>query len=170
MKLRMTYSLMDEIMAAKDKPLPDFKIRHQLSRMYEGLHALETADKPTSDDWQVVSDAINMIETLTLTNNGWWTDCDGDPVQITDSSGLLQDAVSAMAQAGRRHFEHGVIRLDAKGIVTIRAVLEDYAQLIEVLPARVMIHCHRKTEMKLHDIIKGKAKPHDVVVKKTRNK
>jgi hypothetical protein len=33
-----------------------------------------------------------------------------------------------------------------------------------------MIHCHRKTEMKLHDIIKGKAKPHDFVVKKTRNK
>lgn len=78
MKLRMTYSLMDEIMAAKDKPLPDFKIRHQLSRMYEGLAALETAAKPSMNDWQVVSDAINMIETLTLTNNGWWTDCDGD--------------------------------------------------------------------------------------------
>lgn len=165
----MTYSLMDEIMAARDKPLPEFKIRHQLSRMYEGLAALETAEKPTGDDWQVVSDAINMIETLTE-GNGWWTDCDGDPVQITDSSGLLQDAVSAMAAAGRRHHEHGVIRLDAKGIATIRAVLEDYAQLIEVLPARVMIHCHRKTEKKLHDIIKGKAKPHDVVVNKTRNK
>lgn len=170
MKLRMTYSLMDEIMAAKDKPLPDFKIRHQLSRMYEGLAALETAAKPSMNDWQVVSDAINMIETLTLTNNGWWTDCDGDQVQITDSSGLLQDAVSAMANAGRRHFEHGVIRLDAKGIATIRAVLEDYSDLIQVLPARVMIHCHRKTEMKLHDILKGKAKPHDVVVKKTRKK
>lgn len=168
MKLRITYSLMDEIMASKDKPLPDFKIQHQLSRMRNGLHNLETAEKPTSDDWQVVSDAINMIETLTLTNNGWWIDCDGDPVQITDSSGLLQDAVSAMAQAGRRNFEHGVIRLDAKGILTIRAVLEDYESLIQVLPARVMIHCHRKTEMKLHDIIKGKPQPHDVVVKKKR--
>jgi hypothetical protein len=166
MKFRMTYSLMDEIMASKNSPLPEFKIRHQLSRMHQGLHALETAEKPTMDDWQVVSDAINMIETLTLTNNGWWSDCDGDQVQITDSNGLLQDAVSAMAQAGRRYYEHGVIRLDAKGIATIRAVLEDYSQLIQVLPARVMIHCHRKTEIKLHDILKGQAKPHDVVVNK----
>lgn len=168
MKLRMTYSLMDEIMAAKDKPLPEFKIQHQLSRMRNGLHNLETAEKPTNDDLQVVSDAINMIETLTLTNNGWWIDCDGDPVQITDSSGLLQDAVSAIAQAGRRHFEHGVIRLDAKGILTIRAVLEDYESLIQVLPARVMIHCHRRVEKRLQEIMIGKAKPHDVVVKKTR--
>jgi hypothetical protein len=61
MKLRMTYSLMDEIMAPKDKPLPDFKIRHQLSRMYAGLHALETAEKPTSDinDGKKAKDRIN---------------------------------------------------------------------------------------------------------------
>lgn len=87
------------------------------------MAALETSEKPTVDDWQVVSDAVNMLETLTLTNEGWWLDCDGDPVQIKDSSGLLPDAVAALAMAGRRHFEHGVIRLDAKGIATIRAVL-----------------------------------------------
>ena len=156
MKLRMTYSLMDELMASNSQPLPAEKIRHQLSRMYQGLHSLETADMPTIDDWQVVSDAVNMLETFVEKNI-----CE-------DQTGLLTDAVSAMAQAGRRHFEHGVIRLDAKGIATIRAVLEDYAGLIEILPARVMIHCHRKTEMKLHAIIKGKARPKDVVVKKRK--
>lgn len=170
MKLRMTYTLIDEMMASTTQPLPPKKIQHQLSRMYQGIAALETSEKPTVDDWQVVSDAVNMLETLTLTNEGWWLDCDGDPVQIKDSSGLLPDAVAALAMAGRRHFEHGVIRLDAKGIATIRAVLEDYAALIEIMPARVMIHCHRKTEKRLQDIIKGKAKPHDVVVKKTRKK
>lgn len=168
MNLRMTYSLMDEMMASPTQPLPTEKIRHQLSRMYSGLHSLETADRPTMDDWQVVSDAVNMLEMLTTNNGGWWLDCDGDPVQIKDHTGLLPDAVSALAMAGRRHFEHGVIRLDAKGIATIRAVLEDYAGLIEVLPARVMIHCHRKTEKRLHDMIRGKAKPHDVIVNKKR--
>jgi len=168
MRPKTTYSLMDEIMAPPDRPLPEFKIRHQLSRMYQGLAALETAEKPTNDDWSVVSDAVNMLEMLTTANDGWWLDCDGDTVQIKDHSGLLPDAVSAMAQAGRRHFEHGVIRLDAKGIATIRAVLEDYAQLIEIMPARVMIHCHRKVEKRLQDIIKGKAKPNDVIVNKKR--
>lgn len=168
MKLRMTYTLIDEMMASTTQPLPPKKIQHQLSRMYQGIAALETSEKPTVDDWQVVSDAVNMLETLTLTNEGWWLDCDGDPVQIKDSSGLLPDAVAALAMAGRRHFEHGVIRLDAKGIATIRAVLEDYAALIEIMPARVMIHCHRKTEKRLHDMIRGKAKSHDVIVNKKR--
>ena len=168
MKLKTTYSLLDEMMASTTQPLPQKKIQHQLSRMRNGLHNLETSEKPTMDDWQVVSDAVNMIETFTLTNGGWWKDCDGDDIQIKDQDGLLKDAVSALAQAGRRHFEHGVIRLDAKGIFTIRAVLEDYAALIDVLPARVMIQCHRKTEKKLHDIIKGKPQPHDVIVNKKR--
>ena len=156
MKLKTTYSLLDEMMASASHPLPAEKIQHQLSRMYQGLHSLETAEQPTMDDWQVVSDAVNMLETFV------------EKDICEDQTGLLTDAVSAMAQAGRRHIQHGVIRLDAKGIATIRAVLEDYAGLIEVLPARVMIHCHRKTEMKLHDIIKGKAKPNDVIVKKSR--
>ena len=156
MRLRMTYTLMDEMMASTTQPLPAQKIRHQLSRMYSGLHSLETADRPTMDDWQVVSDAVNMLETFV------------EKSICEDQTGLLPDAVSALAMAGRRHFEHGVIRLDAKGIATIRAVLEDYAGLIEVLPARVMIHCHRKTEKRLHDMIQGKAKPHDVIVNKKR--
>lgn len=156
MKLRMTYSLIDEMMASTKQPLPAEKIRHQLSRMYQGLHSLETADQPTMDDWQVVSDAVNMLETFV------------EKGICEDQTGLLNDAVSAMAMAGRRHFQHGVIRLDAKGIATIRAVLEDYAGLIEILPARVMIHCHRKTEKRLQDILNSKAKPHDVVVNKRR--
>lgn len=168
MKHRFTYTLMDEMMASPSKPLSEEKIRHQVTRMYEGLRHMETAPEPTMDDWQVVSDAVNMFETLTKTNNGWWLDCDGDPVQIKDSSGLLDDAVSAMAQAGRRYIEHGVIRLDAKGIHVLRSVLEDYAQIVEMLPARVMIQCHRKTEKRLIEILQGKAKPHDVVVKKKR--
>lgn len=168
MKFRMTYSLMDEIMAPKDKPLPEFKIRHQLSRMYQGLRSLETDEKPSVTDWEIVSDAVNMLEMLTTLNGGWWLDCDGDKVQIKDHSGLLSDAVSAMAHAGRRHIEYGVIRLDAKGIATVRGVLEDYAALVEIMPARVMIHCHRKTEKRLQEIIQGKAKPHDVVVKKRK--
>lgn len=156
MKLKTTYSLLDEVMASGIHPLPAEKIRHQLSRMYQGLHALETAEQPTMDDWQVVSDAVNMLETFV------------EKDICEDQTGLLTDAVSAMAQAGRRHIQHGVIRLDAKGIATIRAVLEDYAGLIKVLPARVMIHCHRKTEMKMHDILRGKARPQDVIVKKSR--
>ena len=153
---RLTYTLMDEISASDEHPLPQEKIRHQLSRMYEGMRHLEIAPEPTIDDWQVVSDAVNMLETMVKLGI------------CQDESGLLDDAVKAMAYAGTRYQEHGVMRLDGPGIFALRSVLDDYAALIEILPARTMIHCHRKTEKRLLEIMRGKKQPHDVVVKKKR--
>lgn len=154
--MRTTYTLWDELNASPEHPLDEEKIRHQLTRMYEGLHHLETAPAPTIDDWQVVSDAINMLETFVTIGI-----CE-------DTTGFLKEAVMCMEAAGLRYRDHGVIRLDAKGIVTLRTVLADYADLIQVLPARTMIHCHRKTEKRVIDILKGKKQPHDVVIQKKR--
>lgn len=156
------YTLMDVIMASPSIPLPEELRRHQLTRMHGGLEAMEKAPAPTTDDWRVVSDAVNIMETLV--NNGPWLDCDGDPVEITDASGLLQDAVTAMAMAGKRHKSGGNIRLDGSGIQAVRAVLEDYRDLLEALPARTMIKAHRETERRIHEILAGKKKPHDVEI------
>jgi hypothetical protein len=81
-----------------------------------------------------------------------------------DTSGLLMDAITALAMAGRRNLAGGAIRLDGAGIQAVRAILEDYAALLDVLPARTMIRCHRLTEQRLHEIFDGKRKPHDVLV------
>ena len=156
------YSLLDVMMASPAQPLPPELQRHQLTRMHGGLEAMEKAPAPTTDDWRVVSDAVNIMETLA--NNGPWLDCDGDPVEIKDASGLLQDAVMALAMAGKRHKAGGNIRMDGAGIQAVRAVLEDYRDLLEVLPARTMIKAHRETERRIHEILAGKKKPHDVEV------
>ena len=66
--------------------------------------------------------------------------------------------------AGRRHFQGGAIRLDGPGIAAIRAVLEDYAELLAVLPERTVIACHRATEKRLHEILAGKSKAHDIEI------
>ena len=155
---------MDEMMASPTEPIPTEDRRHQLTRMYNGLAAMETAPAPTTRDWRVVSDTVNLMETLTVTNNGWWIGCDKEPVQVKDASGLLMDAVTALAMAGRRNLAGGAIRLDGSGIHAVRAILADYADLLDVLPARVMIRCHRLTEKRLHELMAGKRKPHDIEV------
>lgn len=147
-----TYTLLDELAASPTEPLPQDYRRHQITRMYEGLHALETSAEPTTDDWRVCSDAVNMLETLVAMK------------VCEDSSGLLMDAVTALAKAGIRHRQGGSIRLDAPGIQALRAVLEDYSALVDVLPARVMIAAHRKTERRIHEILTGNKRPHDVEV------
>jgi len=147
------YTLLDEMAASPTEPLPIAWKTYQLTRMYEGLSAMEKAPNPTTDDWRVVSDAVNLMETLIET------------MQVCeDSSGLLMDAITAMAHAGRRNQAGGSIRLDGAGIQAVRAVLEDYAALLDVLPARVMIRCHRLTEKRLHELLDGKRKPHDVEI------
>jgi len=147
------YTLLDEMAASPTEPLPLAWKTYQLTRMYEGLAAMEKAPSPTTDDWRVVSDAVNLMETLIET------------MQVCeDSSGLLMDAITAMAMAGKRNTAGGAIRLDGAGIQAVRAILEDYAALLDVLPARVMIRCHRLTEKRLHELLDGKRKPHDVEI------
>ena len=133
-KAKQVYSMLDEMMASPTEPLAQEKRQYQLLRMYEGLRALEIAPEPSTEDWRVVSDAVNLMETLIL-----------EMKICEDASGLLMDAITAMAKAGQRNLAGGAIRLDGPGIQAVRAVLRDYAELIEVLPARTMVRCHRLT-------------------------
>lgn len=149
-----TYSKLHELMASPTYPLPKQHRIHQLTRMYEGLHSLETLAEPSTEDWRVVSDAVNMLETLVVEMKV----CD-------DASGLLQDAVRALAVAGQRHKREGKpIRLDGPGIQAVRAILANYAELMDVLPARTMYRCHRLTEERIHAILDGRKQPHDVEI------
>jgi hypothetical protein len=150
----VTYTHWDELMANASEPLPQDHRTYQLTRMYQGLHALETAAEPGKEDWRVVSDAVNMLETLVV------------EMQVCeDASGLLQDAIRGLAVAGQRHKREGKpIRLDGPGIQAVRTVLASYAELLDVLPARTMIRCHRLTEKRIHAILDGRKQPHDVEV------
>lgn len=147
-----TYSALDVLMASATEPMPKANRLHQLTRMYCGLHAIETAPEPTTDDWRVCSDAVNLMETLV------------EMRVVEDSSGLLMEAITALAMAGKRHRAGGHIRLDAPGIKAVRAVLEDYAAVLEQAPARTMMQAHRRTEKRIHDILAGRKRPHDCEV------
>ncbi|CAB4199888.1 hypothetical protein UFOVP1356_13 [uncultured Caudovirales phage] len=147
-----TYTMLDEMIASPTEPTPPATRRHQLTRMWEGLRAIETHPVPSTDDWRVCSDAVNLMETLVSMG------------QVEDSSGLLPDAITALALSGRRHIKGAAIRLDAAGIQAVRAILEDYAAVLEQLPARTMVSCHRHTERRLREILAGKKLPNDVEI------
>lgn len=147
------YTIMDEMMASPTEPLPVEYRRHQLTRMYDGLASMEKGESPTTDDWRVVSDAVNLMETLIETMK-----------VCEDAGGLLMDAITALAVAGKRNMAGGTIRMDGAGIQAVRAILSDYADLLDVLSARTMIRCHRLTEKRLHELLDGKRRPHDVEI------
>jgi uncharacterized protein YyaL (SSP411 family) len=147
-----TYTMWDAMLASPTEPMTEKQRRHQLTRMWSGLAALETSTEPTKDDWFVCSDAVNLMETLV------------EQKHIVDPNNMLFDAIRALAEAGQRNFAGKPLRLDGAGIQAIRAILEDYAMVLESLPARTMIHCHRLTEKRLNEIMKGRMQAHDISV------
>lgn len=151
-KQKATYSMMDELMASPSTPMPIEWRRHQLTRMYQGLDSIERGENPNNDDWRCLSDAVNMTETLI------------EMGICQDESNLIYDAIEALAMAGKRKLAGQTMRLDGKGIQAVRALLSDYADMIEVLSARTMIQCHRKTEKRIREILAGRRKAHDVEV------
>lgn len=168
-----TYTRIHELMASATQPMEDAKQRYQIDRMRFALHNIETAPNPTATDWRLCSDAVNLMETLltesdVLTHGwalpGWWIGCDGAPVQVMDTDNMLLDAVTAMALAGKRKFSHGVIRLDGRGLVAVRGLIDDYASLLAALPARTIVRAHRLTERRVQDILRGKTRAHDVEI------
>ena len=85
-----TYSLLAVLAASPTEPTPVASRTHQLTRMYAGLRAIEQTQEPTTDDWRVCCDAVNLTETLVAQG------------LVADASGLLTDAVMALAMAGKR--------------------------------------------------------------------
>lgn len=165
----MRYSQFDVLMASPTDPMHAAKTRFQLTRMWAGLAAIEASNEPTTDDWRVCSDAVNLMETLTVASPITVAHLDGnkrvqDVYEISDNDGLLNDAITALAMAGKRHVAGEKIWLDEQGIKAVRSVLENYAAMLEQLPERVIIQCHRQTEKRIQEIMAGKRKPHDVEI------
>lgn len=148
----VTYTLIDEMTASPTQPMAESVRAHQLTRMWSGLANMENGATPTTDDWRVCSDAVNLMETLVMMG------------VVEDTSGLLMDAITGLALAGKRYTKGNAIRLDALGMQAVRAVLEDYASMLEQLPARTMVQCHRLTERRIREILIGRKQPHDVEI------
>lgn len=147
-----TYSLMHELLASATAPMPDAHRLHQLTAMHQALRALELEQTPNRNDWRCLSDCPNLMETLVTMGI------------VIDADGLIQDAVNALALAGKRHSAGAALRLDGRGLQALRGVLADYSAVLDAVPHRTMVRCHRKTEQRIQAIRAGKAQAHDVEV------
>jgi len=148
-----TYTLMDEIMSSPTYPISEDRRTYQLTLLYQALAALKLDPQPTKYDWQVCSDCVNLMETLIL-----------EMKVCQDQDNLLNDATMALVRAGKRKKDGNNIRLDAEGIKALQALFEDYAELVAILPERVMVKCFRLTEKRIQDLRKGKKKAHDIEI------
>lgn len=146
------YTLLDEITASATAPMPEPTRLAHMNTIRQALYAIETLDRPTRDHWRCVSDAVNFMETFIR-----------DLKLCADPGDLLTDAIAALAFAGQRHIERGLpIRLDGPGIAAVRAIVADYHEILQQVPHRVAIRCHRNTERRIRKVLHGVKQSHDV--------
>ena len=141
-KYKNTYSQFDVLMASPTEPLPQAKRDHQITKIRLCMASIETMPKPTLHHWEVISDVVNMMQTLL------------EEGLIQDPEDAIGDATNALAKAGVRHLNKNVpIRFDGPDIKTLRGVIEDYEMVMDHLSARTMLGIHRKTEKRVQDIL-----------------
>lgn len=147
-----TYSVLMMMMASPTEPMPEFMRRHHITLMTNALNAIVSGDNATTNDWRIICDGINMLESLVQSGI------------MADDHKTIEAAVKAMHAAAKRSQQGRGIRLDGPGIQIIRGILEDYQTAIESLSHRDMVSCHRDAERRAWEIRTGKRRPHDVVV------
>jgi enamine deaminase RidA (YjgF/YER057c/UK114 family) len=140
MKINFSYSHWDMLLASTTEPLPKQKRDYQLKIIKACLANIERAPEVTPHDLEVVSNAVDMMQTLLKMG------------LVADEQDAIGDAFNALSNASKRHFEKNMsIRLNGPDIVTLRGVLEDYEMVLENLPARTMIAAHRATEKRIQE-------------------
>jgi len=150
--IQQQYSIWDELQASPTEPLPPENIAYTVAGMRLALAAIENDADPGDEHWRTLSDCVNMMEQLQIMG------------LIADEHGLLLDAVAAMAAAAQRKLQHGRLRFDGPGVQAMRALVDDYEMVVNALPARTMIRCHRQTTRRIAEIRRGKRQPHDRLV------
>lgn len=126
------------MLTSPDKPMQPSRYRHQLTRMHLAMASITSGESPTDEDWRLIADAVNLVETLVLQG------------VAQDESGLLHDAITAMAEAFDRAGQDSArMRLTDPGLAAIRAVLTDWGACLEQLPERTVIEAHIATDRRI---------------------
>jgi len=143
---QLSYSLMDELMASVTQPLAEQKQRTYMSRVRRAYAALAGA-APSYDAADLCIDVVGMVESLVELGIA------------ADGSGLIQDAQNAVGFTVSQYPEGPALPLTPEGARAVDAVLEDYAEMMAVLPARTMIHCHRSAEKRRRSLLNNMKAP-----------
>ena len=127
-------------------PAPRDQREKLLAKFLSALESITKGTHPSEDDWRLLSDAVNTVETLAL-NLGKLVPAEVMPV--------LNVAMQSMGEAARRYRDTGAaIRLDGKGIAALEEVIAIYADCLEGLTEREMQVAQEETARRIATLLR----------------
>lgn len=123
-------------------------------RFNSALDALARQQHPGEEEWRLVADAINTVETLV------------DPM-----GRLLHDevmpsvdrAIKGMGDAARRFREGKSMRLSADGLEAVRDVIAVYQQCLDGLTGAEMDEARHRTQLRVNALLKARESTAEVI-------
>lgn len=122
--------------------------RSSLLTMTNGKH-------PGEEEWRLLSDAINTVETMTL----------GDHPKLIAAEVMptVTACIAGMVAAANRFKAGQGMRLDAAGIAALRDVIDIYEQCCEGLTEREMGQAQAETQRRVNWLLRNPKPGHTQV-------
>ncbi len=123
-------------------------------RFLSAIDAMACGSHPGNDEWRDLSDAINTVETLALTQR---------KIPADEAMPIVNAAIAAMVGAANRFKAGKGMRLDALGLQALREVVEVYRQCLVTLTEREMAQAQQETQRRVHALLRSPKPTHEVI-------
>ncbi len=130
-------------------PAPEEKRERMLATLRSAMVTITQGKHPTEEEWRVLSDLVNMIETMEVRGN----------MDRADTTEHMTGAMKGMVLAANRYREGKAMRLDGEGVRHLSALLEIYAQTLEEFSERESLEIILETSDRVRAAQAGKTVP-----------
>jgi hypothetical protein len=128
------------------QPVDKERRDNQMLKFRTALESVARGSAPDEEDWRLLADAINVLETLIA-----------QELLTAKSNEYLDAATAAMVEAGEGWRNGRGMRFTGAGLQSLRVVIDLYEQCLEQLTERQMDQARRETERRLRAIRLGQA-------------
>lgn len=118
------------------------------------LDAIAIGSSPDVDDWRLLSDAVNTVDSLAVHFGKL------DPAEVMPA---VERATQGMIAAADRFRAGKGMRLDAEGLMALREVIDIYDVCLNNLTAREMFLAQRETQRRVSEILSDESRRPDVI-------
>ncbi|MEY4415386.1 MAG: hypothetical protein RIQ53_2679 [Pseudomonadota bacterium] len=136
------------------RPAPPELRRKTMATFESALMMMACGRHPGEEDWQLLSDAVNTVETLAV----------GQGKLVPDEvMPTVNAAIAGMVGAANRFKAGQGMRVDGPGLHALRTVLDIYEQCLEGLTEREMATAQAETQRRVHALLRARAPSKEVI-------
>lgn len=132
------FTLLDELQASPDQPMPAADAARRVAEVRRNLDALAHGTQPDKVNWRLVALAGNILEVMRELD------------MIQDPDDLLLDSFGVLRAVAEHATQHGVPpRLVGTEIAIVDGMVQAFEDVLKEMPHRSVIRAMRETDKRM---------------------